>query len=196
MADLELVPLTEVDIEKTAIDLYACLQVRETKAQLKRYLPGPLGYGESIESSEARLRENQRVAREDNRFRPFIQKLGEHAVGMAVLDSRLEAYRRRLMAGVCLGRIVTSGPNTSSWIAAPYQGNGYGRLSLEMRLKIATEDNHEEGVWTVVDNENITSKANVLNRGFVPVYAGTGWVAGQAYVNARVYQYRPDAPAS
>ncbi|MEX0748575.1 MAG: GNAT family N-acetyltransferase [Candidatus Saccharimonadales bacterium] len=189
MSEFELVPITEVDVERTATDLHACLQEQETYRQLKRHLPGPLSYGESIEAAEQRLINNQEIAKEDSRFKPFVQLLGEHAIGIAVLDERLEAKRRRLMAGIYIGHITTTGPSTSSWIARPYQGRGYGRQSLEARIKIATVENGHDGLWTVVDTGNDVSRCNVMARGFVPLYTGGSWVGGQTFKDATVYQY-------
>ena len=191
MSKFELVPINEANPDKTGEELFECLDNEITKTQLRLFLPGALGYGESPEAAQDRIKANQEAAREDSRFDPLVQVLDERAIGMAVIDERLRAKRCAACA-LPLGEIALSGPNTSSWIANEYQGQGFGKASLERRIDRTHEAGHE-GLWTVVDDDNIKSARNVADRGFKPVYQGRVSVAGQYYRRATVSQYLFDS---
>ena len=187
MPKFELVPINEVDPQKTGEDLFESARDDMTRLQLRLFLPGALSYGESLEVAQKRIQANQQAAQSDSRFDPLVQTVDERAVGMASIDERLRAARCTICA-MPLGEIAVLGPNTSSWISNPYQGQGYGKLSLEKRIERTRQAGHD-GLWTVVDNENIRSRKNVEDRGFKPVHNGQVLVGDQYYKDATVAQY-------
>lgn len=191
MSKFELVPINEANPDKTGEELFECLKNEQTRAQLEQFLPGALSYGDSLETAQQRIKANQEAARADSRFDPLVQVLDERAIGMAVIDERLRA-KRCAACDIPLGEIALSGPNTSSWIASDYQGQGLGKASLEKRIDRTREAGHD-GLWTVVDDENTVSAHNVANRGFTPVYQGRVSVAEQYYRQATVSQYLFDS---
>ena len=187
MSKFELVPIHEVDPQKTGEELFESARDDMTRLQLRLFLPGALTYGESLEVAQERIRANQQAAQSDSRFDPLVQTVDERAVGMASIDERLRATRCTICA-IPLGEIAVLGPNTSSWISNPYQGQGFGRLSLEERIDRTKQAGHD-GLWTVVDDENIRSMKNVEDRGFRRVHRGQVRVGGQKYKGATVSQY-------
>ncbi|MEX0668549.1 MAG: hypothetical protein WD061_02325 [Candidatus Saccharimonadales bacterium] len=193
MLDFELIPLEDIDPEIVGNGLFECLQDEATQEQLALYLPTPLAYGKSPQQARERVEKNQRLAREDQRFKPFVQMLGEEVIGLAVIDARAEAHKDKLpVVRKFIGKIATEGPSTSSWITSRRQGNSYGHQSLETRIGLATKDYGYDGLWTVVDNSNYISANNVTGRGFGPKYRGNFWVLGEHFSDAIIYQYLSD----
>jgi GNAT superfamily N-acetyltransferase len=196
MSSLELVPFSEVDPVDTSAKIYGLLQDESTASQLAQFLPTFMSiYGASPEQALDRFSDMADRSREHPGFLPMLQMLDGEIIGTATIDDRLRVYRHR-SPSTDIGELALAGPSTSSWIAAPYQGRGLGRESLERRIHMATIEQSHPGIWLKVANENIRSQQNVLARGFQRTYEAPLWVANTLHTHSAIYQYLAEAAAA
>ena len=189
MASLELIPFTEVDPVASAAAIYGLLHEERTASQLGQFLPSFYArYGNTVEQGTERFAEMADASRDHPGFLPMVQAIGDEIIGTATVDDRLRAYGRPAV-GEALVELPLVGPSTSSWIAAPYQGLGYGKQSLERRIRIATDAWSRPGVWVKVMDVNERSRRNVLGRGFRRVHEAPVWIARTLHANSSIYQY-------
>jgi hypothetical protein len=187
---LTLVPYSEADPEDAALQLWQLLQDSETTRQLADIMPDIVtGYGASTGQALERFNQVVQISEKDSGFIPYLQVAGGLVIGAATIDSRIAAYEHKLAPHIYRGPIATKGPSTSSWIAAPYQGKGHGRESLQKRIKIAVIDQSNPGVWIKVKDSNVRSMNNAVSRGFTKIADSPVWYAGKKQTDSSIFQY-------
>jgi len=151
----EIIPYTRInDFTNIAADLKTHL-LREDNTDISIDFPKTYQAHTQEHPQVINHMENARLAHTEGIHEQFIIKSGERAVGLCVITSSVPPPKVFLL-GV---------PNVSGLILNPYRGMGFGRFSLEERMKIVYK-NFNRQAWSFVREDNVPSRHLVESVGF------------------------------